>query len=369
MAETLGAFLKDQAHRFGDAVALSIKPGFRWQHWLYRTVDEAADQVAAYLQQEYHLEKGERVVIWAPNRPEWVTAFFGCLRVGAVVVPLDVRSTTDYVQRVFNQTQPSLLFASRLTLPEVPVEMPVVFLEDLRLILADRTHSPPKSVAVAPDDLAEVMFTSGTTGDPKGVLLTHRNILSNVEAACAVVPVKPTYRLLSILPLSHMYEQTTGLLSPLFGGARIVYPVSRQPRILAKTMQEAGITTLMVVPQVMQLFLTAIQREADQQGRRALFDTLSRWALRLPMALRRLMFASVHRRFGGRLQFFSSGGAYLDPALAQAWRALGVEVLQGYGATEASPIVTATSFEDNPVGSVGRHYPGWISVSLTMARS
>jgi len=358
MADTIGAFLKEQSGRFGDSPALSIKPGFRWQHWSYRALDQAADQVAAYLQQRHHIVKGDRIILWAPNRPEWVAAFFGCLRAGAVVVPLDVRSSSDYVERVFRQTEPRLLFAARSTLDERAPDVPVLFLEDLKILLAEFGNAAPQPVAIAPDDLAEVMFTSGTTGDPKGVMLTHRNILSNVEGVCQVVPVRRSYRLLSILPLSHMYEQTAGLFSPLFGGARVVYPVSRQPRILAKTMQEAGVTTLMVVPQVLQLFLAGIRREAERSGRGALFERLLRLAPRFPMRLRRILFASVHRQFGGRLLFFSSGGAYLDPALAETWRAMGVEVLQGYGATETAPIVTTTPFGDNAAGTVGKAIPG-----------
>ncbi|MBI2911404.1 MAG: AMP-binding protein [Chloroflexi bacterium] len=357
MAGTLADLPAELAERFGDATALSIKPGFRWQHWSYRSLDDASRRLAALLQHDYGVERGDRVVLWAPNRPEWVAAFFAGLRAGAVVVPLDLRSAPDYIDRVFRQTEPRLLIGSRLTLGDEPAS-PVLLIEEITGRLAGEQERAPAAPVVAPEDLAEIMFTSGTTGDPKGVMLTHRNILSNVEAIKRVVPVKRSYCLLSILPLSHMFEQNAGLLSPLTGGARIVYPVSRQPRLLVKTMQEAGVTTMMVVPQVLQLLLAGIQREAERRGRRAVFDRMLHWATRLPMGLRRLLFASVHRQFGGRLRWISSGGAYLDPALARTWQALGVEVLQGYGATEASPIISATSFEDNRLGSVGRPVPG-----------
>ena len=188
-------FLEDKAREFGDRTALLFNPAFRYQRWSYADLWEGAGQVAALLQ-ERGLEKGDRVLLWGPNCPQWVVAFFGCLRAGVIVVPLDLRSNADFVQRVASKTRPKLSFVSRLT----PQDR-----GHLGLLEALCQGLPPaRQVDVASDDLAEIMFTSGTTGDPKGVMLTHANLLANLESINQRIPGKTSDRLVSILPLSHM---------------------------------------------------------------------------------------------------------------------------------------------------------------------
>ena len=355
--QTLVDLVKDAAERYGDSTALTITPGFREQRWSYRRLWDSSGRVANFLRQR-GLEKGDRVVIWAPNRPEWVVAFFGCMRAGIIAVPLDARSAPDFAARVFERTEPKLVFLSRHTPGDHgEVGVPVVLLEELEESLegvaADGDGSAP-----TPEDIVEVMFTSGTTGDPKGVILTHANILSNVLAATEVVPLTTSHRMLSLMPLSHMMEQTAGLLAPIHGGARIVYPVSRQPKVIFKTLQSNRITNMVLVPQVLQLFMGSIERQVAAKGKERQWELLQRVAARLPVAARRLLFRPVIRQLGGKVSFFISGGAYLDPALAQKWANLGIFVLQGYGATEASPIITTNTFRKTELTSVGRVVPG-----------
>ena len=193
---------------------------------------------------------------------------------------------------------------------------------------------------------------------PKGVILTHGNIISNVVAGCREVMPQPSWRMLSLLPLSHMLEQTVGHLAVLFGGGRIVYPVSRQPSILVRTMQENGITSIVLVPQALELFMNAIERQAELTGKKETLAKLIRIAPRLPVWARRKLFGQVHRRFGGKLQFVMCGGARLEPALAEKWEALGVMVLQGYGTTEAAPIIACNSFQYKKLDALGKVLPG-----------
>ena len=131
---------------------------------------------------------------------------------------------------------------------------------------------------VGPDDLAEIMFTSGTTGEPKGVMLTHRNITSNTEAVSQTFLGKASDRLLSLLPLSHMFEQCGGLLVPLLVGARMVYPISRQPSFVFKTLQENLITLLLLVPQGLQLFMDGIEREVERQQKTGLWSVMHHYS-------------------------------------------------------------------------------------------
>jgi long-chain acyl-CoA synthetase len=214
-------------------------------------------------------------------------------------------------------------------------------------------------------DIAEIIFTSGTTGEPKGVILTHRNITSNVLAASKMVHLRPNSRVLSLLPLSHMLEQTAGLLNPLNFCATVVYPSSRQSTVVFRTLKEQRITNIVLAPQILQLFWNAIEREVSKQGKEQVWQSLLHIASRMPIALRRFLFRSTHRQLGGCLQFIICGGAYLDPKLARNWELLGIPILQGYGTTEAAPIVTVNTLKERRLDSVGKVLPGQdISIAL-----
>ena len=355
--QTLVDLLKDASDRFGPSPALVITPGFRQERWSYDKLWETSGKVAGYLRDQ-GLEKGDRALLWAPNRPEWVAAFFGCLRAGVMAVPLDARSAPDFVERIVQRTEPKLAFHSRFTsgdLPDAP--FPVVPLEELE-DLVEQAAPMQEAPALSGADIAEVMFTSGTTGDPKGVVLTHRNILSNVQAVRELVLVKPSYRLLSLAPLSHMLEQTGGMLVPISSGATVVYPVSRQPSIIFKTLKSNKITNIVLVPRALQLFMNAIEREVRARGKEKQWQLLHRVAPRLPVPLRRLLFRAVHRKMGGQIRFFMSGGAYLDPEVARKWKALGIPVLQGYGTTETAPVISTNTFSHEKPASVGKVLPG-----------
>ncbi len=355
--ETLAALLTTAARRHGPKPALIIKPGVRDRVMTYAALDSAASAFAGFLRVR-GIDKGDRVLIWAPNMPEWVICFFGSMRAGATLVPLDVRSAPDFVASVVHQTEPKLALLARSTerLAE-GLNVPTLLLEEMESTLPG-TRTPPETVSVAPGDLAEIIFTSGTTGDPKGVMLSHHNIVSNVRGAEEVLTVTDRFRFLSLLPLSHMFEQNVGLLAPLAGGAQIIYPVSRQPSIIFRTLAEHRVTTLVVVPQILQLLLSGIEREAERKGRAQQLARAFKLAERLPFWARRHVLRSVHARLGGALDLVISGGAALDPELAARWELLGVRVLQGYGATEAAPIITGDRPGQRCPHAVGRAYPG-----------
>ena len=153
------------------------------------------------------------------------------------------------------------------------------------------------------------MFTSGTTGDPKGVVLTHANIVSNIISARNLVPPGPHYKLLSMLPLSHMLEQTVGLYLPLHNGATVCYATGRHSSAILKTMRGQGISTMVAVPQVLSQILQGIEREVERKGAWSKWQRAHSIARRLPYVLRRLVFKEVHKSLGGKLDFFICGGA------------------------------------------------------------
>ena len=353
--DTLVGVLREAAARHGPRDALLIKPAFRYIRWTYQRLWEDSGRVATLLQRQ-GLGKGDQAILWGPNSPHWVLAFFGCIRAGVVLVPLDLRSAPDYVARVVSRTEPKLAFISRLTPKgEVDLGVPEITFEELESAISGLPGPAP--VSIDKDDLAEIMFTSGTTGDPKGVMLTHRNLTANMEGIAQYITVAPSSRLLSILPLSHMYEQMGGLFMTLHSGASVTYPTSRQPTVLARTMRERKVTTMLMVPQALELLMNGIEREVSRQGKERLWQILLKAAERTPFSLRRHLFRTVHKQFGGKLGLIVSGGAPLDRELDRKWELLGVKVLQGYGATEASPVISNHTMDERRPGSTGRPLP------------
>jgi long-chain acyl-CoA synthetase len=334
--------------RFGSLPAMTLRDPRRGFTWTYDELVAYAAGVARWLVAQ-GIGHGDRVIVWGPSEPAWGGVYYGCLLVGAIVVPLDFRSAPDFVARVVAKTRPKLQIVGPAQQPAADV--PAVRFAELPPL--DPTLPTPRSAA-APDDLAVVVFTSGTTGVPKGVMLTHRNIVSNVRAILEVVQSEPRYRLLSILPLSHMFEQTVGLNTVLSGGASLVYLGTLRPETIFEALGAERVTCMLVVPQVLQLFMQAIEREVRRSGREHVWRWLHRVAPYLPLAARRRLFAPVHARLGGRLEWFASGGAYLDPRLWRKWENLGIKVINAYGTTEAAPAISANSLERRNPYSVGR---------------
>ncbi|HEX6127789.1 MAG TPA: AMP-binding protein [Candidatus Limnocylindria bacterium] len=356
MAETLPELVNQVARDHGDRPALRIKPAFRTRTWTYRQVAELVPRVATLLLEEHGIGPGDRVLIWAVPRPEWGIASLGAQWAQAVSVPVDVRSTDALVAKVAAQTRPKLVLASLPTMKVASrLELPMVTVESLVDRATDAAPAPRPEID--PGTLAEIVFTSGTTGEPKGVMLSHRNIMSNSITLRSVVPLGTETRVLSMLPLSHMYGMNPGFLAPLIAGAMVVYPTSLQPSVLARTFREQGVTMLLAVPQVLKLLDNAITRQVEAAGRQALFERLHGVARHVPMAVRRLLFMPVLRQLGA-LRYVALGGAYLSPILARRWEEMGVMPLQGYGATELAPVATMTRLDANRLGTVGQPIPG-----------
>jgi long-chain acyl-CoA synthetase len=319
----------------------------------YHALHERTGRFAGYLQQR-QIGKGDRVCIWAASCANWMIAYLGAMRLGAVVVPLDVNSKEDFLARVAQTTEAKLLVTTQKQYAGlVQPPLPLADIEALPHGALNDAQLPE----VGDDDLAELVFTSGTTGHPKGVMLSHRNITSNATAAVGVVQLQAADRLLSILPLSHMFEMTVEI-AVLSRGASIVYARTLVPDTLLKLLGTQQVTCMMIVPQALALFLNGIEREVRRQQRERQWELLHRVASHLPFAWRHILFGAVHRRFGGRFRFFISGGAYLPPVLAQRWENMGFRVMQGYGATECAPIVSLTPYDEHTLDSVGKPIPG-----------
>ena len=354
--ETLIDLVQEGGTRFDRRPALLIRPFFRTRTWRYRDLTAIVPRAARVLA-DGGLGEGDRAILWAVNRPEWGIAFLAVAHAGGVAVPLDVRHTVDFGRKIVAQTNAKLVIASRQTEASArELGLPIIWIETLP-DLARRT-APMPAAPIDGTTLAEIVFTSGTTGEPKGAMLSHGNLVSCATTMTQVISFGERDRLLSVLPLSHLYEQVLGFLAPLTVGASIVYPVSRQPAVLIRTFRDFKVSILLIVPQGLRLLDAAIERRVDQSGRRARFEQAHRIARRAPRWLRKLLFRPVLKEFGGRLHTIGVGASALDVDIAKRWTEMGVDVLQGYGATEMGPVVSFTRPERNIVGTVGEPIPG-----------
>lgn len=369
---TLSDLLLDSERRFGARPALGIRRGLRTTLWSYGELAEAA-RLAAGRFRTHGLEPGDRVLTLAPNSPELVASMFGVWLAGGVLVPVDIGTTAEAIEGIREQAEPRLIIAGAppAELSDLPAVSPFEIGNREPGVGGQGSHSPeggraaplpsrtPEFITPTPDsrpltpDLAEIVFTSGATGAPKGVTLSHANILANVGALLDAMPVSSGERLLSILPLSHMLEQTVGLLAALAAGATVFYTESRRSTAIVAALQRYRIGLLVCVPEVLKLLLAGVEREVERSGRLRQWGLMLGVAGRLPVAARPALFGSLHRRLGGRLRLVLCGGASLDHATWRTWELLGVRVIQGYGATECAPVVTSTRLERRPPGSVG----------------
>jgi long-chain acyl-CoA synthetase len=359
--ETLIDLLESSAQRYGGKPALGLRrdDGTTY-HWSYTELQRRA-RLAAWRLRTAGLRPGDRVLTWSPSTPALPAAYFGAMYARLVYVPLDTRMSADAITNIVEASGAKrLLLGTGRDAPdprEVGLErFPTMTVESLSDdpgadVPADweaqvQAWEPPK-----PDEIYQLVFTSGTTGKPKGVVLTHDNTLAGVLSFHGIIePME--HRLVSLLPLSHSLEQAVSLFYALDVGASILYVRSRNPRVIFDSLREHRVTTMLLVPQLLDLFWSAIEREVERQGKATQFTRLRSIARRLPYRARRALFRSVHAQLGGGLRLFAIAGAFLPPALQQAWEDMGVIVIQGYGATETAA-GCATTMADHPLGCVG----------------
>jgi long-chain acyl-CoA synthetase len=364
---TLIDLLEGTAARYGERTALRLRRDDGTQQaWSYRELDRRSRLVAWRLRSR-GLQPGERLLTWSPSCPELAAVYFGAMRAGLILVPLDLRMAPDAIRRIVASSQGrELVIGSGRDAPD-PADadldhLPTTTTEDL-CAEPGASFPPDWEAAVgawarpAREDPYLLVYTSGTTGAPKGVTLCHENTVAGIDGFHELVP-DIEYRIVSLLPLSHLFEQAIGLYLLLDLGADILYVRSMNPRILFEAFRAQRLTAMIVVPQVLELFAATLEREVERQGRTALFRRMRTIARRLPMWARRLVFRStVHATLGGHLRLFVSAGAYLPPTVQQTWEDFGIVVMQGYGATETGS-GAITTWSDHSLGTVGWPIPG-----------
>ena len=362
---TLLDLLDSALARYGERQALGLRHvDGTTTSWSYRELDRRA-RIAAWRLRALDLEPGDRILTWSPSAPALPAAYFGAMHARLILVPLDLRMSPDAIEMIVRASGARhLILGTGREAPDPREaglgEFPTTTVEALSEEPTDddplfppdweaRQAAWKRPVA---DETFELVFTSGTTGTPKGVMLTHDNVVASIESFHRIVPPME-HRLVSLLPLSHLLEQAVGLYYALDVGADILYVRSRNPRVIFDALRDHRVTSMVVVPQVLDLFWSAIEREVAKRGRTESFDRLRGIARRLPISIRRWLFRSIHQQLGGHFRLFLSSGAFLPPALQQGWEDLGVTVLQGYGATETGT-GSCTTLDDHGLGTVGR---------------
>lgn len=372
MLPTLTAYLARQAELSAQRPALVyVTPG-GVQRWNFGELWDQVRRVAGWLRQVgWH--PGDRGVIILENRPEWVITYFGLLLAGGTAVPLDVQSRPEYVSYILQKTRPRLVVAGA----KAPVAEIAAAAPELSVLVAETPPGPWRPWAelltaplptalpeLQPDDLASIIFTSGTTGPPKGVMLSHRNFAANYESIRQVGAITPEDNFLALLPLFHAFPFTATLLAPLFTGARVTFLATLQAEAVLRCLKEQGITVLAVTPQVLEHFYRGLERRLASlpaglgQVIRLLLNATWQVQPRTQLPLHRYLSAPFRRALGKQFRYFVSGGAKLPAELALNFAKLGFTILEGYGLTETAPVVSLNPPEAPRFGSVGQPLAG-----------
>lgn len=336
-----------------------------WKTITYQDLGRSVRNISAYLDQEVRIKKGERVAIILENRPEWGIIYFGVVANGAIAVPIDVRSTGEEIGNIINDSEVSFLFFSEKTSVSVPGGKRGISVDSdlFKQICRVEQSCPSSPIRIEDSDLASIIYTSGTTGRPKGVMLSHRNFCSDALAALEAGIVNERDNVLSILPLHHTYPFMCTLLVPVIKGATITYPLSMKGQEILSTIKEKKVTVLVGVPQVLEMIRDGILRRFEKlptpvHKSLMILLSLSKYLRRrFDINAGRVVFWSIHKKLGPQFRFFTSGGARLNPSVFNDLEALGFTVLEGYGLSETSPIVTFNPIEKRKPGSVGKPLP------------
>src|ERR1039457_5136598 len=386
---------QESARKFPDNIALEIQRQQTVERVTFAELTRMSESVACWL--STRVPQDARVAILAANHPRWVAAYLGIIAAGRTAVPLDTTFNADQVNKLLIDSGASLLFCDA---KHLPVAVEAVEGLGINLVMtsaaAEQNLTPGapliassamigfrgtpalaadldsifaagpagfQPIVPAADDLAALLYTSGTTADPKGVMLTHANLVGEANSVLAVIKIGPEDALLGILPMFLVLAQMANLFLPLFNGARVVYLETLNTIELLRALRERDITTFCVVPQFYYLIHEKIIKKLNQRGKVAL--RLARTLMAFNRGLRRIgvnagkfFFGEIHATFGPRMRYLVTGGSRFDPAVARDFYSFGIDVLNAYGLTETS----GGAFLNPPgkvvFGSVGPPLPG-----------
>ena len=369
------------AERWPDNVALELQRHDRNESCTYSELRRMAESVGRWII-ENGFARESRLAIVADNHPRWVAAYLGIIAAGCAVVPLDTALHADQLAKLLKDSGSSALFcdarhaqAAREAVADL--NLGLVLMDPDRMVqhsihehwlgnlpaIFDGGPGKFQPAQSVPEDLASLLYTSGTTADPKGVMLTHANFLGEVEAVFNWVDIGPEDALLGVLPMFHVLAQMANLLLPLVKGSRVVYLETLNTTELLRALRERNITAFAVVPQFFYLIHERIFEEIENRG--ALTQKVFKALVAFNRSLRKvgvnagsILFGKIHQTLGQKMRYLVTGGSRFDPEIATDFHNLGIDVLQAYGLTETTAAVFANSPNNNVIGSVGKAMKG-----------
>jgi long-chain acyl-CoA synthetase len=353
----------------GEEVAVRQRRGYRTATWTYGRIGAEANRVARELEAR-GIAKGDAVLLWGENSAQWIAAFLGCVSRGAVVVPIDHASTTEFACRVSREVNAKLVFrgqdgdaekasgADCLKIPSIP-------LFPLSERIAARDSSPYASPPLQRGDTLEIIFTSGTTADPRGVVLSHGNVLANIEPLQHEIQKYLKYeryfhpiRFLNLLPLSHVFGQMLGVFIPPLLAGTVVFIDSLRPTDFADTIKRERVSVLVAVPRFIESLQREVEREQERDGVADKFRHDFEHGPKEHFLWRWWRFRRIHSRLGWKFWALISGGAALPANAEHFWTRLGYAVVQGYGMTETTSLISLNHPFRSDKGSIGKVFPG-----------
>ena len=369
------------AQRWPHNVAVEVQRPDGIESYSYAELRRMAESIAGWLL-DSEMAAGTRVAILADNDPRWVAAYLGIIAAGGTTVPLDTAYHADQVAKLLRDSGATLLICDEKHLETAQeavagsetavlltstdkqpgAALPAKVVSSLDGIFAQYT-ARLRPVLRAPHDVASLLYTSGTTADPKGVMLTHANLLAEADAVFAWAHIGPDDAILGVLPLFHVLSQMANLLLPLVAGTRVVYLSTLNTTELLRALRERSITAFAVVPQFFNLIHERIFKEVQQRGGIARFAfarmmRLNGFCRKFGFNPGRILFGRIHDLFGRRMRFLVTGGSRFDPQIGRDFYALGIDVLQAYGLTETCGGAFVNSPGENVIGSVGKPLKG-----------
>ena len=349
--------------RFGAECAYVYPRGYRRERWDYLRVAETAYRFARELQAR-EINKGDAVLLWSPNCAEWVAAFWGCAHCGVIAVPVDDGASPDFAQRIGAQVKTRLVLCPRERAALFGA-IPCIDPADFESAISQHPAEAPPHAEIQPSDPLEIVFTSGTTAEPKGVVISHANVLSNIAPIEAEMRKYRKYerlvhpiRFLNLLPLSHVFGQFLGIFLPPLLGGTVVFENTLNPTEVMATIRRERVSVLVAVPRMIESLKEKIERDLEDSGQREQFSRRYRKAAGQHFLLRWWTFRDIRRKFGWKFLAMISGGAALERETEEFWHRLGYAVIQGYGLTETTSLISLNHPFRTSRGSIGKVLPG-----------
>jgi long-chain acyl-CoA synthetase len=362
MNKTIPSLFQSSVEKNKDRIAFNYFDG-SWKAITYEEFFLLSNSIASFLISN-SVNKGDRVAIVSENRPEWCAAYMAIMMCGGIAVPIDIQLGSNEIKNLLMDSETKIVFYCPKTEPNV---LKAVEGTDIKSINFDANKPmtcsyQPSVLSLQPEDIASIIYTSGTTGKPKGVVLTHENFCSDAEAVIQAGVVAPDDNVLSILPFHHTYPFMCTFIVPVFVGATITFSPGLKAADIVLAIKERAVTIVVGVPRLFEAIRNGIiskikDKKLISRPLILLMHLCGFVRRRFDINAGKVIFKSVHRNFG-TLRFFASGGARLDPSVMNDLESLGFTVLEGYGLTETSPVITFNPVKKRKPASTGKPLPG-----------